>query len=254
MNIAVCCKFVPDLQDMEVGAGGAVNFSRAKWEISEYDLQAVEAGVRLAKETGGKLTAVSVGGTRIDNSQLKKDLLSRGPQELYLVADDALANADAAQTAAVLADVVRKLDVDLVLCGEGSADNYAQQVGLQLGERLGWITFASVNAVTAGEGTLTVERALETETETLEFALPAVLSVTSSINEPPRPGMKDILMAGKKPVITWSTADVACPVAAIAEVSTLAPESRERAGEKLEGSVEEAAAELVRRLKVDGLL
>lgn len=254
MNIAVCCKFVPDLQDMEVGAGGAVNFSRAKWEISEYDLQAVEAGVRLAKETGGKLIAVSVGASRIDNSQLRKDLLSRGPQELYLVADDALADLDAAQTAAVLADVVRKLDVDLVLCGEGSADNYAQQVGPQLGERLDWITFAGINAISAGDGTLMVERALETKTETIELSLPAVLSVTSAINEPPRPGMKDILMAGKKPVTVWSTADVACPPAAIAQESTLAPESRERAGEKLEGSVGEAAAELVRRLKVAGLL
>lgn len=72
MNIIVCCKFVPNLQDMEVGADHSVDFSKAQWQISDYDLQAVEAGVRLAKETGGKLTAVSVGTSKINSPQLRK--------------------------------------------------------------------------------------------------------------------------------------------------------------------------------------
>ncbi len=254
MNIIVCCKFVPCLQDMEVGANKSVNFSKAQWQISDYDLQAVETGVQLAKVSGGKLTAVSVGSTKIESTQLRKDLLSRGPDELYLIADDALENADTAQVSALLAEAVKKIGADIVICGEGSADYYYQQTGLQLGERLDWANLSNIESVSIDGDTLVLERCLESEIEKLSVQIPAVISVTSSINEPPRPNMRAILSAGKKPVTVWTLADMT-PVEAVSDViSTLAPDSAERAGEILEGSVEEAAAEMARRLKADGLL
>ena len=51
-------------------------------------------------------------------------------------------------TARVLAAAVKQLDdVSLVLCGEGSADRYAQQVGVQLGELLGLPTVNAVSSI-----------------------------------------------------------------------------------------------------------
>lgn len=254
MNIIVCCKFVPCLQDMEVGPAKSVNFSKAQWQISEYDLQAVEVGVQLAKKTGGKLTALSVGTSKIESTQLRKDLLSRGPDALYLVVDDALENADTAQISGLLKNAIEKIGADLVICGEGSADLYYQQVGSQLGEKLDWINFTNIDAVEVNDGELVIDRVLENETEQLAVQLPAVISVTSSINEPPRPNMRAILSAGKKPVTIWSPADVGAVDAVIDIKSTLAPDSAERAGEILGGSVNEAAAEMARRLKASGLL
>lgn len=254
MNIIVCCKFVPCLQDMETGPDKSVNFSKAQWQISDYDLQAIEAGIQLAKACGGNLIAVSAGTTKIESTQLRKDLLSRGPDELYLIADDALENADTAQISALLAEAVKKIGADLVICGEGSADYYYQQTGLQLGERLGWISLGNIDAVSMAENSIVVERALETEIEKLSAPLPAVISVTSSINVPPRPNMRAILSAGKKPVTIWSLADFDVAEAVTETISTQAPDSAERAGEILEGGVAEAAAEMARRLKADGLL
>lgn len=48
----------------------------------------------------------------------------------------------------------------------------------------------------AGEGVLEVERTLEDEVEVLEVPLPAVLSVSSEINTPSVPAMRDIMRAG----------------------------------------------------------
>lgn len=254
MNIIVCCKFVPNLQDMEVGADHSVDFSKAQWQISDYDLQAVEAGVRLAKETGGKLTAVSVGTSKINSPQLRKDLLSRGPDELYLITDDTLENADTAQVSTLLAGAVKKLHADLVLCGEGSADFYYQQTGLQLGERLDWACLSGVDEVSLKEGSLVVDRVLESETEVIAIQLPAVLSVTSSINEPPRPNMRSILAAGKKPVTVWAPEELDGCAAAVEVLSTLAPDSAERSGEILEGTLEAVAAEAAHRLKLENLI
>lgn len=250
MNIIVCCKFIPCLQDMEVGPNKSVDFSKAQWQISDYDLQALEAGVQLAKETGGKLTAVSVGTTKVDNSQLRKDLLSRGPDELYLICDDSLELADTAQVSSLLAGAVQKIGADLVICGEGSADYYYQQTGLQIGERLGWATLNDVGSIAVdGEGLL-VDRVLESEIEKVAVQLPAVLSVTSSINEPPRPNMRAILSAGKKPVTLWAPAETGVDaVSATVIHSTVVPDSAERNCEMISGTVAEAAVELARRLK-----
>lgn len=199
MNIVACCKFVPDVQDISVGEGGDVNFDRAKWEISEFDLQAVEAGAQLAEATDGKFSALSCGEGRANTAQLRKDLLSRGPEELRLVCDDALADAHTHQVAKVLAHEIADMAPDLVLCGEGSADYYYKQTAIQVGTLLGWNTVVGVDSIEANGSSVIVERVTENRVQRLEVELPAVIGVTSSINTPPLPTMKKLLAAGKKP-------------------------------------------------------
>ena len=253
MNIVVCCKLAPDAADIEVNKDGSISLERAEWRIGSFDLHAVEAGARLAAG-GGNLLALCAGPTRISQSKLKKDLLSRGPDELYLVVDDALAYADTAATSAVLAQAIRKLaPVDLVLFGEGSADLYFQQVGLQLGERLGWPSLNAISRIAPSTDTLAVERSLEDEVELLEVSLPAVLSVSTGINQPRLPTMKMILAAAKKPVIIWSLADLDERRAKSVQVlSVSAPRKAQRKRVLLAGTPEEAAQALVRHLSKAG--
>ena len=91
MKIVVCAKLAPDASDIEVRSDGTISLERAEWRIGSFDLQAIEAAVQLRELNGGTVTALSVGPLRINNSKLRKDLLSRGPDELVLVADDTLA-------------------------------------------------------------------------------------------------------------------------------------------------------------------
>jgi electron transfer flavoprotein beta subunit len=44
--------------------------------------------------------------------------------------------------------------------------------------------------------------------DTIEASLPALVSVTDQINEPRYPSFKGIMAAKKKPVETWSVADL----------------------------------------------
>ena len=137
MNIVACYKIVPDAQDIEVGADGALRLDRAQWVLGEYDLVAIEAAAQLAAATDGSAVLLSAGGEKLNDTKLVKAALSRGADELYRVVDPALEDADAFQTASVLAAALRKIDFDLVVCGEGSADRYSQQVGLLVGALLG---------------------------------------------------------------------------------------------------------------------
>jgi electron transfer flavoprotein beta subunit len=258
MNIVVCVKFTPDPEDIEARPDGSISLERAEWGIGNFDLQAIEAGARLVEAHSGSLTALSAGPARINNSKLKKDLLSRGPDELVLIADDALANADTALTARVLAAAIQQLpSVDLVLFGEGSADLYFQQVGLQVGERLGMPALNAISSIALEGETLVVERDLDDEIEVLEVPLPAALSVTTDIHQPRLPSMKEILRSGKKPVRELALADLDLPGGAASRTETLstrAPHQVQRKNVVLSGTPEEAAQALVGHLTRDGIL
>ncbi len=138
MKIITCYKCVPDEQDIAVNnADGSLDFSKADAKISQYDLNAIEAACQLKQQAAeAQVTALSVGGKALTNAKGRKDVLSRGPDELIVVIDDQFERALPQQTATVLAAAAQKAGFDLILCGEGSADLYAQQVGLLVGEIL----------------------------------------------------------------------------------------------------------------------
>ncbi|NLI91328.1 MAG: electron transfer flavoprotein [Peptococcaceae bacterium] len=254
MRVISCCKAVPEEQDIVVAKDRQISFEKAEWKFGQYDLNAVEAGKQLVEAAGGQLSGLCAGGNILDNSKMKKDILSRGLDDLYLVIDESLEQADTYQSARVLEAAIKKIgDFDLVLCGAGSSDLYAQQVGNQLGELLGIPVVNAVNRIMPQGDKVIVERALENEIQVLEITLPAVLSVTSEINVPRIPGMKDIIAANKKPVtkFTLSEIEVTNSLPSSTVLSTLAPEQAERRLTILEGESEDIVDAFVKLLRAE---
>ena len=248
MNIVAAFKVVPDDQDIQVASDGSLDYSKAKGIVSTYDLNAIEAAAQLAAANeGSKVIAVTVGGVDIDDSKLKKNVLARGVDELYMTADDACAGLDAFAAAAALAELLSKVGpFDVVLCGDGSADNYAQQVDVQLAAKLGLPVVNAATKITVKGDALEVERMLEDVVEVVEVPLPAVVSVAPDIALPRIPGMKDILVAGKKPMnVAGAEGSYANEIEV---VSCKAPEQADRKQVLLEagadGAIEQFAAAL----------
>ena len=202
MKIVVSFKVVPDDQDIQVSGDGSLDYAKAHQIVSTYDLNAMEAAAQLAAANeGSEVVGITVGGKKIDDSKTKKNVLARGIDQLYMTADDACADLDAGATAAALAELVAKVgEYGLIICGDGSADNYAQQVDVQLAAKLGLPVVNGATKIEAGDGVVTVVRTLEDVVETVEVPLPAVVSVSPDVALPRIPGMKDILAAGKKPM------------------------------------------------------
>ena len=253
MKIVACCKIVPNEEEIQVLPDRTLSMDSASLKISQYDLNALEAGKRLAAETGGSLAALSVGGTTaLGSSKLRKDVLSRGAGELHLLIDDSHTFGDSLETAKALAAALQGIEFDVVLCGAGSSDLYAQEVGVQLGTLLDLPTVNNVTAIVAKGNALEVERTLEEEMEVLEMPLPAVLTVSSEINIPSVPAMRDIMQAGKKPVIELQ-ADLSAAAPSTKTLAQLAPEQQERQMQIVEGDGDEAVAALVQFLKKEVL-
>ncbi|KNC94217.1 putative electron transfer flavoprotein FixA [Trabulsiella odontotermitis] len=253
MKIITCYKCVADEQDITVNsADGSLDFSRAAAKISQYDLNAIEAANQLKQQLpDAQVIALSVGGEALNNAKGRKDVLSRGPDELVVVVDPQFEQALPHQTAAGLAAAVNKLGFDLILCGDGSADLYAQQVSLLLGEALQVPALNGISQIISlTQDAVVVMRELEEETETLTVPLPAVLAVSTDINAPQIPSMKAILGAAKKPVQAWSAADAGLgQIDALSAQQVTAPKQKARQHIIIEGDGDDHIAAFADHLR-----
>ncbi|MCL6559699.1 MAG: electron transfer flavoprotein subunit beta/FixA family protein [Firmicutes bacterium] len=208
LRIVACFKWVIDEADIKVsGNSRELDLSRVAYKISDYDRNAIEEAVKLREQLGGHVVAVTVGPP--EAKQSLKDALSRGPEKAVFVCDAAFNSLEPAQTAAILAEVIAKnLEYDLIICGEGSSDLYAQQVGPRLAEKLGIPCATYVEKITINDKELIAERKLEDGIEVVNMPLPALVTVMPSINTPRIPSLKQVLGAAKKPVVNLSAGDL----------------------------------------------
>jgi electron transfer flavoprotein beta subunit len=208
MNIVVLVKQVPDsgaernlrADDNTVDRGAANNV------INEMDEYAIEEALRIQEAHGGEVTILTMGPDRAAESVRKA--LSMGPDRAVHVLDDALHGSCAVATSKVLADALRTLNADLILCGAESTDGRVQVMPHMLAERLGVAALSGARKLTVDGSTLTVERQTDEGYEVVTANTPAVVSVWDTINEPRYPSFKGIMAAKKKPVQTLSLADL----------------------------------------------
>ena len=84
MKIITCFKLVPEEQDIVVTPEYTLNFDNADAKISQFDLNAIEAASQLATDDD-EIAALTVGGSLLQNSKVRKDVLSRGPHSLEIL-------------------------------------------------------------------------------------------------------------------------------------------------------------------------
>lgn len=206
-TVIACYKWVVDEADIKTNADLSIDCSKAKWKISDYDKNAIEAAVRAAQATGGKAVTLTFGSTQAKASL--KDALSRGPEEALLVNSPLAETADGFVTAKVLAAAIAsRPDVQLVICAEGSSDAYARQTAPRIGAALDWPVITSASKISIEGDLLTAERSLGDSTETVQVQLPVVVSVLPEINPAPIPSLKAIISASKKPVTELDAAQL----------------------------------------------
>ena len=77
-----------------------------------------------------------------------------------------------------------------------------------IAERLGWPAATLGATLAVADGKATIRRDADTASLTIEVDLPAVVSVTDQSGEARYPSMRGILAAKKKPVESWTLADL----------------------------------------------
>ncbi|WP_026875356.1 electron transfer flavoprotein subunit beta/FixA family protein [Jiangella gansuensis] len=217
MKIVVLVKHVPDATADRTfdPADNTTDRTGVDGLLSELDEYAVEEALKIV-DAGDAVEVVALTMGPEGAADAVKKALQMGATSGVHVVDDALHGSDALATAQVLAAAVRKVgDVDLVLTGMASTDGGMSVVPAMLAEYLDLPHVGFVGEVTASESSVTCRRDGEVASETVEAALPAIVSVTDQINEPRYPSFKGIMAAKKKPVETWSLADLGVDAGAV---------------------------------------
>ncbi len=212
MNIVVCVKYVPDATaDRRFEDDNTVDRVGVDGLLSELDEYAVEQALQLKEKAESpedvKVTALCVGPESASDAVRKA--LQMGADAGVHVCDDAIAGSDYIATSLVLAEAINKIGTpDLIMCGMASTDAAGSVIPAMLAERLDLpqVTFASV--VESQGDQVRVKRDSDTATEVIGGTMPLVLSVTDQTGEARYPSFKGIMAAKKKPVETWSLADL----------------------------------------------
>jgi electron transfer flavoprotein beta subunit len=257
VDIVVCVKTNPDLPMVRIKDREPV-LEAVPFKLGDLEKNAIQAAVGLRDAAGGTVTVVCVaeGDRRV--KETIKEALARGADRAVVVDDPALAGADQAAIAQVLAAAVSKLGAcDLLLFGEGSTDNYSGQVGPRVAELLGLPQIGYARRIESADGGVHCERSMDEMIETLAAPFPVAVTVVSEINDPPVPGLMQIMKAKSKPMDEWGLADLGLDGAALApqrEIVTNLAEAQDRKHVLFEGTAAEQADAFVNALIREGVL
>lgn len=198
-NSVVLVKQVPDTANISgqvMRPDGTINRAKLPAVFNPEDKVALELALQLKDRYGGRVTALTMGPPKA--SDLLRECLSLGADEVCLVSDRKFAGADTLATSYVLSRAIAKLGpFDLVFAGRQAIDGDTAQVGPQTAEKLDLpqITYAE-QILELRDGIITVKRRIDDGYELLRAPLPLLLTVIADAALP-RPPRAKRLMACK---------------------------------------------------------
>ena len=208
MKIVVLAKHVPDATgERTFAADGTVDRASGDGLLSELDEYAVEQALQIADELDDVEVVVMTLGPE-DAADAIKRALQMGASAAVHIIDDAVHGSDALATSAILAEAIKKAAPDLVICGMASTDGTMGVVPAMIAERLSWPAATLGATLSVADDQVTIRRDDDVASLTIEASLPAIVSVTDQSGEARYPSMRGILAAKKKPVESWTLADL----------------------------------------------
>ncbi|MBA3445847.1 MAG: electron transfer flavoprotein subunit beta/FixA family protein [Gemmatimonadales bacterium] len=245
MKIAVCIKRVPDMEMRFSLASDRKSLDPAglKFEMGDFDGYALEVGLQLIEKQGGEVVLLSIGPDGVQET-LRKGLAMGAGRAVQLKTEDV--PFDGLAIARALAAELKTGGYDLILFGRVATDTANGTVGPMTAELLDLPCVTSISELDIADGRGTARRELEGGAETMQFSLPAVLTIDEGIARPRLASLKGIMAAKKKP-LEVKPAQLGEP-RLVVESMTLPPD---RPPGRIVGEGADAVPELLRLLKTE---
>jgi electron transfer flavoprotein beta subunit len=211
LNIVVCGKVIPASSvTIEIDQNTKRMVRKGvPHELDPAAASAVEEALRLTEKQGGTVTLVTMG---ISDATIGiRNALAMGVTSAVHILDDAVAGSDTLGTAKILAAAIKKQPFDLVFCATESSDSYSGIVPGQIAYFLGVPPMTFAKEILIDEDRILIKRQSESGYDLVESSLPALVAVSSGINEPRYPQLKGIMAAKKKEIKVYTAADLALP-------------------------------------------
>jgi electron transfer flavoprotein beta subunit len=253
LKILTTVKKVVDVElNIQVKEGKIVQ-DGLQYVMNAWDENAVEATVQLKENNGAETTLVCMGDS--ESTLMIRKAYAMGIENGIHVDDPLLESADSNGYAKVLKKIYENGDYDLIITGKQAQDTDNGHTGIMLAEYLDIPCVSNVVAIeVVDESQLAVSRIGDSGTEIINVNLPALLTVSDSINEPRLPALRGIMMAKKKAIETKTLADLELTLEQIdmqpvrTEILEYQAPSVRQAGKKFEGDAAEITAKVVQLL------
>ena len=243
MKILVPVKRVVDYNvKVRVKADGTgVDIANVKMSMNPFDEIAIEEAVRL-KEAGVATEVIAVSAGVAGCQETLRTAMAIGADRGILIETDA--ELQPLAVAKLLKALCDKEQPQAVICGKQAIDDDANQTGQMLAALLGWPQATFASKVVLADGKATVTREVDGGLETLEIALPAVITTDLRLNEPRYATLPNIMKAKKKPLDTVTPDALGVDVAPRLKTLKVAEPAKRSAGVKVAD-----VADLVAKLK-----
>lgn len=201
MKILVCISNVPDTTTKIKFADGntSIDTTGIQWVLNPWDELSLTRALELKDDAANGIKSVTVihVGPATAEPTIRK--------ALAIGADDAIRvnanSSDAWFVAAQIAEVVKKEQFDIILCGIESSDYNGSAVGGMVSEFLGIPSVSAVSGLKFENGLPVMTREIDGGKEVVSVPVPFVAIVQKGIAKEPRiAAMRGIMMARSKPV------------------------------------------------------
>lgn len=201
MKILVCISNVPDTTTKIkfVEADTKLDTTGIQWVINPWDELSLTRALELKDDasTGVKSVTIAHVGPSSAEPTIRKALAIGADDAIRINAEPA----DSYYVAAQLAEVIRKEQFDIIMCGIESSDFNGSLTGGMLAEFLGIPSVSAVSGLKIENGKAVITREIDGGREVVFVPAPFVAIVQKGITKEPRiAAMRGIMMARTKPV------------------------------------------------------
>ena len=221
--------------------GTGVDIANVKMSMNPFDEIAVEEAVRL-KEAGIASEVIVVSAGVAGCQETLRTAMAIGADRGILIESDA--DLQPLAVAKLIKAVADKEQPQVVIFGKQAIHDDSNQTGQMFAALQGWPQATFASKVVIADGKATVTREVDGGLETLEMALPAVVTTDLRLNEPRYATLPNIMKAKKKPLETIKPEDLGVDVAPRLKTLKVAEPAKRQAGVKVAD-----VADLVSKLK-----
>ncbi|HEY2753731.1 electron transfer flavoprotein subunit beta/FixA family protein [Phenylobacterium sp.] len=223
-----------------------VDLANVKMSINPFCEIAVEEAIRL-KEKGivTEIVAVSIGPAAAQETI--RTALAMGADRGILVQTDQ--DLEPLEVAKSLKAVIAEESPNLVIMGKQAIDGDNNATGQMLAALLDWPQATFASALELSGDTAKVTREVDGGLQTVEVALPAIITADLRLNEPRYASLPNIMKAKKKPLDVKELSTLGVDVTPHLKVLKVTEPPKRSAGVKVE-----TAGDLVTNLKTAGVL
>ena len=210
MNIVVCIKQVPDVDDIKWTKENNLDRTAMLSKINPQDEWALDWAMKIKSNfKEAKVTAISMG--PIQAKEILSRALSKGADRAILLSDKSFSGSDTLVTSKILAKCIKKYipDFHLIITGQMAIDGDTAQVPVSLAQILDIPdVVGAIEIFNADKNCTIASQKIDNEIYIYEMTSPCLVSVKTACEEKINPKIEDYIRAQKTGIEVYNAQDL----------------------------------------------